>query len=85
MALSISVQQVSTIVGVLKSLVLSGYASEYDVTGISDPLLQIKLLKLLRLVGRGDNESSDVMSDVLAQVSGLYTCYLKFAEKCNFV
>nr|PNR43621.1 hypothetical protein PHYPA_016002 [Physcomitrium patens] len=62
-------KQVSTIVGVLKSLVLSGYASEYDVTGISDPLLQIKLLKLLRLVGRGDNESSDVMSDVLAQVA----------------
>ena len=62
------VQQVSTIVGVLKNLVISGYAPEYDVTGISDPLLQIKLLRLLHLVGRGDAESSDIISDVLAQV-----------------
>lgn len=61
------VQQVSTIVRLLKNLVLGGYVPEYDVTGISDPLLQIKLLKLLRLVGKGDSDSSDIMSDVLAQ------------------
>jgi AP-1 complex subunit gamma-1 len=30
--------------------------------------LQIKLLRLLRLIGQGDSESSDIMSDVLAQV-----------------
>lgn len=61
-------QQVSTVVRILKSLVISGYTPEYDVGGITDPLLQIKLLRLLRLIGQGDSESSDIMSDVLAQV-----------------
>lgn len=67
----INVQQVLVVVRLLKNLVLSGYVPEYDVTGISDPLLQIKLLKLLRLIGKGDSDSSDIMSDVLAQVCNL--------------
>jgi AP-1 complex subunit gamma-1 len=54
---------------VLKNLVTSGYAPEYDVNGISDPFLQIRLLRLLRLLGKGDADSSDIMSDILAQVS----------------
>jgi len=62
-------KQVSTVVRILKSLVISGYTPEYDVGGITDPLLQIKLLRLLRLIGQGDSESSDIMSDVLAQVA----------------
>ena len=53
----------------LKNLVTSGYAPEYDVNGISDPFLQIRLLRLLRLLGKGDADSSDIMSDILAQVS----------------
>lgn len=72
--MTINVQQVSTIVRLLKSLVIGGYIPEYDVTGISDPLLQIKLLKLLRLVGKGDSDSSDIMSDVLAQVCNPNIC-----------
>jgi AP-1 complex subunit gamma-1 len=63
------VQHVSTLVRVLKNLVTSGYAPEYDVNGISDPFLQIRLLRLLRLLGKGDADSSDIMSDILAQVS----------------
>jgi len=78
-ASTINAQQVSTIVRLLKSLVLGGYVAEYDVTGISDPLLQIKLLKLLRLVGKGDSDSSDIMSDVLAQVCNLIL-YLFFLQ-----
>jgi AP-1 complex subunit gamma-1 len=39
------------------------------VNGISDPFLQIELLKLLRYIGKGDADSSDVMSDILAQVN----------------
>lgn len=63
------VQHVTTLVRVLKNLVISGYAPEYDVNGITDPFLQIRLLRLLRMLGKGDADSSDVMSDILAQVS----------------
>ncbi len=67
--LLLNVQQVSTVVRLLRNLVISGYAPEYDVNGISDPFLQIELLKLLRYIGKGDADSSDVMSDILAQVN----------------
>eukprot|EP00897_Mesotaenium_endlicherianum_P007089 jgi/Mesen1/6408/ME000329S05571 len=62
-------KQTPTLVRILKNLVISGYAPEYDVGGITDPFLQIRVLRLLRLVGKGDPESSDIMSDVLAQVA----------------
>lgn len=60
---------VPTLVRVLKNLVMSGYAPEYDVSGITDPFLQVKILRLLGLLGKGDNESSDIMNDILAQVA----------------
>lgn len=75
-------QQVSTIVRLLKNLVLGGYVPEYDVTGISDPLLQMKLLRLLRLVGKGDSDSSDIMSDVLAQACNLFLTFLLEITLC---
>lgn len=56
-------------VRVLKNLVVSGYAPEYDINGITDPFLQIRLLRLLRLLGKNDADVSDIMSDILAQVS----------------
>ena len=31
----------------LKTLVVSGYSPEHDVSGISDPFLQVHLIKLL--------------------------------------
>ena len=63
-----SPQQTPTLVRILKNLVVSGYAPEYDVAGITDPFLQIRVLRLLHILGRGDPEASDVMSDILAQV-----------------
>ncbi|KAL5720319.1 hypothetical protein ACHQM5_008396 [Ranunculus cassubicifolius] len=57
------------LVKVLKDCVNSPYAPEYDISGISDPFLHIRLLRLLRVLGRGDAEASDSMSDILAQVA----------------
>eukprot|EP00271_Cylindrocystis_brebissonii_P016404 TRINITY_DN3990_c1_g3_i1.p1 TRINITY_DN3990_c1_g3~~TRINITY_DN3990_c1_g3_i1.p1 ORF type:complete len:853 (+),score=239.18 TRINITY_DN3990_c1_g3_i1:329-2887(+) len=62
-------KQTPTFVRILKNLVVSGYAPEYDVGGITDPYLQVRTLRLLRLVGQGNADSSDIMSDVLAQVA----------------
>lgn len=53
----------------LKSLVTTGYSPEHDVSGITDPFLQVKVLRLLRLLGRGDVTSSETMNDILAQVA----------------
>lgn len=38
-------------------------------SGITDPFLQIKILRLLRLLGKGDAKSSETMNDLLAQVA----------------
>ncbi|GAV80825.1 LOW QUALITY PROTEIN: Adaptin_N domain-containing protein/Alpha_adaptinC2 domain-containing protein, partial [Cephalotus follicularis] len=53
----------------LKDIVNSPYAPEYDVSGITDPFLHIRLLKLLRVLGQGDADASDSMNDILAQVA----------------
>jgi AP-1 complex subunit gamma-1 len=60
---------VKTLVNLLKVLVQSGYSPEYDVCGITDPFLQIRILRLLRLLGAGNSEASDLMNDVLAQIA----------------
>uniref|UniRef100_A0A0D6R6I1 AP-1 complex subunit gamma n=1 Tax=Araucaria cunninghamii TaxID=56994 RepID=A0A0D6R6I1_ARACU len=57
------------LVRILKNMITSGYAPEYDISGITDPFLQIRVLRLLRLLGKGDADSSDIMSDILAQVA----------------
>ena len=57
-----------SVVRVLKDLVNSPYAPEYDVAGITDPFLHIRLLRFLRVLGHGDADASDCMNDLLAQV-----------------
>ena len=61
-------QAVPLLVRNLKSLVTTGYSPEHDVSGITDPFLQVKILRLLRLLGKGDARASDTMNDILAQV-----------------
>ena len=53
----------------LKNLLMSGYAPEYEIGGVKDPFLQVKILELLGRVGAGNAEASDEMSDVLAQIA----------------
>ncbi|KAJ7943612.1 AP-1 complex subunit gamma [Quillaja saponaria] len=57
------------LVKTLKDVVNSSYAPEYDIAGITDPFLHIRLLKLLRILGQGDADASDSMNDILAQVA----------------
>ncbi|GAU51204.1 hypothetical protein TSUD_412200 [Trifolium subterraneum] len=57
------------LVRTLKDLANSPYSPEYDIAGITDPFLHIKLLRLLRALGEGDADASDSMNDILAQVA----------------
>ncbi|XP_067884438.1 AP-1 complex subunit gamma-1-like, partial [Heterodontus francisci] len=60
---------VSQLVQILRSLTTVGYSPEHDVSSISDPFLQVRILRLLRILGRNDDEASEAMNDVLAQVA----------------
>ncbi|KEF58474.1 uncharacterized protein A1O9_06400 [Exophiala aquamarina CBS 119918] len=57
------------LVRTLKSLTSSGYTPEHDVSGITDPFLQVKILRLFRVLGRGDPTTSEQINDILAQVA----------------
>jgi AP-1 complex subunit gamma-1 len=56
------------LVRILRDVSNSSYAPEYDVSGISDPFLHIRVLKLMRVLGHGDADCSEYMNDILAQV-----------------
>uniref|UniRef100_A0A672HSE2 AP-1 complex subunit gamma n=1 Tax=Salarias fasciatus TaxID=181472 RepID=A0A672HSE2_SALFA len=62
-------QTVPDLVQIMKGLVISGYSPEHDVAGISDPFLQVRILRLLRILGRNNESASDAMNDLLAQVA----------------
>lgn len=53
----------------LNSLSRSGYQPAYDVSGITDPFLQVGILRLMRLLGKDNKALSESMSDILAQVA----------------
>lgn len=66
------------LVRTLRDLANSPYSPEYDVAGITDPFLHIRLLKLLRVLGEGNADATDSMTDILAQVSYMYIVFCIF-------
>jgi AP-1 complex subunit gamma-1 len=61
--------EVETLVKILTSLTGAAPGGEHDVGGVNDPFLQAGTLRLLRVLGAGDADASDAMSDVLASVA----------------
>lgn len=62
-------KSVPQLVKLLKNLMMSGNSPDHDISCISDPFLQVKILRLLRILGRNDPESSEAMTDILASVA----------------
>ena len=52
----------------LSSLASASSGGEHDVGGVTDPFLQVALLRLLRRLGAGDAAAADAMADALARV-----------------
>lgn len=63
------VKLVPSLVRLLRNFISMGFSPEHDVSGITDPFMQVKILHLLKLLGKGDEEASEQMNDVLAQVA----------------
>ncbi|XP_063729507.1 AP-1 complex subunit gamma-1-like isoform X2 [Symsagittifera roscoffensis] len=62
-------KMVQNLVRILKNLTMSGYSPDHDVSGISDPFLQVRILQLLRILGHNDADASEAMNDILAQIA----------------
>lgn len=60
---------VPSLVRLLRNFLSMGFSPEHDVSGITDPFMQVKILRLLRFLGKGNEEASEQMNDVLAQVA----------------
>ncbi|EGD79661.1 hypothetical protein PTSG_10511 [Salpingoeca rosetta] len=62
-------RMVPSLVRLLKTLTSSGYSPEYDVHGINDPFLQTSIVRLLQILGHNNDEASEAMNDVLAEIA----------------
>lgn len=62
-------KSIPQLVKLLKNLMMSGNSPDHDIACISDPFLQVKILHLLRILGKNDPEGSEAMTDILASVA----------------
>lgn len=62
-------QSITQLVRLLKNLMMSGNSPDHDISCISDPFLQVKILRLLRILGKNDADCSEAMTDILASVA----------------
>lgn len=82
----------SALVATLKNLLSTSFSPEHDVAGITDPFLQAKILRFLRVLGKDSAQVSELINDILAQVATnteasksvgnaiLYECVLTILE-----
>lgn len=63
------VKLVPSLVRLLRNFLSMGYSPEHDVSGITDPFMQVKILRLLHDLGASNEDASEQMNDVLAQVA----------------
>ncbi|KAL9644552.1 hypothetical protein ABK040_009416 [Willaertia magna] len=61
-------KQIPVFVRLLKALLNSNYGSEYEINGVADPFLQVKLIRLLRVLGKGSSSATEQMNEILAKV-----------------
>ncbi|KAI0983293.1 hypothetical protein GJ496_001222 [Pomphorhynchus laevis] len=61
---------VSIIIRNLKSLLVAGYNPDYDVGGISDPFLQVYLIKCIRKICSVYGQTDELTFEILAQLAG---------------
>ena len=57
------------LVRLLRNFSSMGFSPEHDVNGVTDPFMQVKVIEVLGVLGKDDEEASDQMNDVLAQVA----------------
>lgn len=62
------VKLVPSLVKLLRNVISGGYAAN-DAGGATDLFLQVQILRLLRLLGTGNEKASEEMNDILAQVA----------------
>jgi len=62
-------KSIPQLVRLLKNLMMSGNSPDHDISCISDPFLQVRILRLLRILGKNDAEGSEAMTDILASVA----------------
>jgi len=65
---------VTVVCKILRQLLQPGVSPEHEIGGVTNPYLQVAALRILRILGRGSNEASEVMADVLAQVASNVEC-----------
>eukprot|EP00835_Amoeboradix_gromovi_P004340 NODE_332_length_10744_cov_0.374072.p1 type:complete len:783 gc:universal NODE_332_length_10744_cov_0.374072:6298-3950(-) len=62
-------EQLPNTLRLMRNLITAGYSPEHDVTGITDPFLQCKVLQFFRFIGKSNKAAADQMHDILAQVA----------------
>jgi len=62
-------QATTPLIATLRTLLTTSFSPEHDVAGVTDPFLQTKILRFLRMLGRDSVEVSDAINDILAQVA----------------
>mmetsp|Transcript_6780 Transcript_6780/g.6894 ORF Transcript_6780/g.6894 Transcript_6780/m.6894 type:complete len:864 (-) Transcript_6780:26-2617(-) len=60
---------VPSLVRLLRNFISMGFDPEHDVAGVMDPFMQVKLLHVLKKLGKNSDDVSEQMNDVLTQVA----------------